>query len=129
MQDVLNQKHEEEWTSWIDEGQGYQGNIAHDSCPNSNADPTSTSTKGQGANRVYDSISETREDSKDLNLEQQVAYLQIDLHSMSSDHYILSRLSSTWKDHLALNLEKLTEALSWDQGQNSERGEPIKGSQ
>ena len=46
---------------------------------------------------------------------------------MSSDHYILSRLSRTWEDHLALNLEELTEALSWDQEQDSERGEPTKG--
>ena len=46
---------------------------------------------------------------------------------MRSDHYILSKLSMTWENHLALNLEELTKALSWDQEQGSERGEPTKG--
>ena len=46
---------------------------------------------------------------------------------MESDHYILSELSMTWENHLALNLEELTEALSEDQELGSERGEPSKG--
>ena len=33
----------------------------------------------------------------------------------------------TWKNHLALNLEELTEALSGDQELDSEQGEPSKG--
>ena len=60
-------------------------------------------------------------------LEHQVSALQLELHNMKSDHYILSELSMTWENHLALNLEELTEALSVDQEQDSERGEPSKG--
>ena len=46
---------------------------------------------------------------------------------MKSTHYILSELSMTWENHLALNLEELTEVLSGDQELDSERGEPSKG--
>ena len=50
--------------SGIEGEQDYQSDIAHDSCPNDDADFAPTETQGHRGNRVCKSISEAGEDSK-----------------------------------------------------------------
>ena len=79
LQNVLKQKHEKAWINWIDEGQDYQTDIAHDSCPNNNADSALTETQDHRGKGVCGSISEAEEDSKNIksSLEHQVSTLQL----------------------------------------------------
>ena len=50
--------------SGIEGEQDYQSDIAHDSCPNDDADFAPTETQGHRGNGVCKSISEAGEDSK-----------------------------------------------------------------
>ena len=114
---VLLQRAEKMRVSWVEGEQSCQTDIAHDSCPSDDVDLIPTETQNHEGKEVCKTISEAGENSHNISdiLEHQVSALQLELHNMKSDHYILSKLSMTWENHLALNLEELTEALSWDQ--------------
>ena len=66
------------WVNWIDEGQDYQRDIAHDSYPNNNDDSALTETQDHGGRKIDSSINETGEGSKDNKsiLEHHVSTLQ-----------------------------------------------------